>query len=82
MPLLAFCLALSKNSGMRIRQSARALGRLGGLARARNLALKRRKEIASLGGRAKALSRVAARRIQANFNYLEAVERLRRSHGG
>jgi len=67
---------------MRIRQSARALGRLGGLARARNLTRNRRKEIASLGGRAKALSRVAARRVRDNFSFLEAVERLRRSHGG
>jgi hypothetical protein len=79
---LASYLALSNNVGMRIRQGARALGRLGGLARARNLSRNRRKEIASLGGRAKALSRVAARRIRDNFSYLEAVERLRGTHGG
>jgi len=64
-----------------MQQLARELGRRGGLARARNLTRRRREEIASLGGRARALSRVAARRIRDNFNYLDAVERLRRSHG-
>ncbi len=66
---------------MKIRQLAQALGRLGGLARARNLPASLRKRIASQGGRAKALSRVAARRIRDNFAYLEAVEGLRKAHG-
>ena len=79
--LLALCLALNKNEGVRIEQVARELGRRGGLARARNLTRNRRKEIASHGGRAKALSRVAASRIRDNFTYLEAVERLRPSRG-
>lgn len=66
---------------MSIHSVAQALGRLGGQARARNVSRERRREIASLGGRAKALSRVAAQRIRDNFNYLEAVERLRSTHG-
>ena len=65
---------------MRLHQLAQALGRLGGLARAKNLSALRRKEIASQGGRSKALSRVAARRIRDNFAYLEAVEALRKAH--
>jgi len=65
---------------MRLHQLAQALGRLGGLARAKTLSASRRKEIASQGGRSKALSRVAARRILDNFAYLEAVEALRKAH--
>lgn len=67
---------------MRLHQLAQTLGRLGGLARARNLSAPQRKEIASQGGRAKALSRVAALRIRDNFRYLEAVEALGKVHGG
>ena len=67
---------------MRLHLWAQALGRLGGRARAKNLPASRRKEIASQGGRAKALSRVAARRIRDNFRYLEAVEALGKARGG
>lgn len=63
---------------MNLRHVAKALGRRGGLARARRLAPQERKKIASLGGRAKALSRHAARRIEDNFRYLEAIEALRK----
>ncbi len=69
---------------MRIHQIAKALGRLGGLARARKLSPERRREIASQGGRSKALSRHAARRIRENFEYLKRVNALRkaaRRHG-
>jgi hypothetical protein len=58
---------------------ARALGRRGGLARARTLSPKRRKEIASQGGRSKALSRHASRRIRENFEYLKRVNALRKA---
>jgi hypothetical protein len=67
---------------MRLHLVAQALGRLGGRARARTLPAARRKEIASLGGRAKALSRVAALRIRDNFRCLEAVEALGKARGG
>ncbi|HEY3226938.1 MAG TPA: hypothetical protein VGK61_08105 [Planctomycetota bacterium] len=61
---------------------ARELGRRGGLARAARLTPERRRQIASQGGRAKALSRVAADRIRDNFRYLEAVDALHgRRHG-
>ncbi len=63
---------------MNLRQSARALGRRGGLARARSLSRQQRKKIASLGGRANALSRHAVRRIEDNFRYLEAMGALRK----
>ena len=66
---------------MSMQALAQALGRRGGLARARSLSPDRRREIAILGGRAKALSRVAARRILENFATLDAVERLRQTDG-
>jgi hypothetical protein len=62
-----------------VRQVARALGCLGGLARARALSAERRRQIASQGGRSKALSRHAARRIEENFKHLERVEALRKA---
>ncbi len=64
---------------MGIHESAQALGRLGGEARARALSRERRKQIASRGGRVKALSHHAARRIRENFRYLKAADALRRS---
>ncbi len=64
---------------MSVRKSAQALGRLGGLARARRLSKARRREIASIGGRSKALSRVAAERIRDNFIYLKIVDALRQA---
>lgn len=63
---------------MTLQQSARLLGRYGGRARAQRLAPEQRKKIASLGGIAKALSYHAARRIEDNFRYLEAIEALRK----
>jgi hypothetical protein len=63
---------------MSIRQFAQALGRRGGRARARSLSSQERKKIASLGGRTKALSHHAARRIEDNFRYLEAIEALKK----
>ena len=60
-------------------EAARALGRRGGQARAARLSSEQRKEIASLGGKARSLSFHAARRIRDNFAYLAAVEALRHS---
>ena len=62
---------------MNVHQFAQILGRRGGQARARSLSAPERKKIASLGGRAKALSHHAVRRIEDNFRYLEATEALR-----
>jgi len=64
---------------MGIRAIARALGRRGGLARARTLSTERRREIAAQGGRSKALSRHGERRIRENFEYLRRVEALRKA---
>jgi len=64
---------------MELKSIAQALGRRGGLARARKLSAERRKEIASQGGRSKALSRHAARRIRENFEYLRRVDALRKA---
>jgi hypothetical protein len=58
---------------MRALEMARRLGKRGGMARARRLSAERRREIASLGGRARRQSLVAAKRIAANFRYLAAV---------
>jgi hypothetical protein len=59
-----------------LQEMARELGRRGGLSRAARLTPERRRQIASLGGMAKALSRVAAGRILDNLRYLAAVEVL------
>ncbi len=55
---------------------ARALGSKGGKARARNLAPAEKQRIAALGGRARALSFHAARRIDENFRYVDAMNAL------
>jgi general stress protein YciG len=55
------------------------LGRRGGLARAVALSRERRREIAAQGGRARALSHHAERRVRENFRALEAVDALRKS---
>lgn len=62
---------------MRRQDMARALGRRGGLARARRLTAERRREIAALGGAARRESLAAARQIASNFNYAKAVVALR-----
>jgi hypothetical protein len=55
---------------------AKVLGRRGGLARARRLSLERRRQIASLGGRARRASLLVARRILDNLRYANAVLEL------
>ena len=62
---------------MNATEMARALGRKGGRARGRRLSAAERKRIASLGGKARAQSLQAARRIADNFRYAAAVEGLR-----
>ena len=74
-----FCLAVSNDGFMGLSSIARALGRRGGVARARKLSPERRREIASQGGRSKALSRHASRRIRENFEYLKRVSALRKA---
>ena len=57
---------------------ARAMGRRGGLARARRLSVERRRQIASLGGQARRTrSLLLARRIADNLLYAAAIEELR-----
>jgi hypothetical protein len=55
---------------------ARALGSKGGKARAKRLAPADRRRIAALGGRARALSIHAERRVAENFRYAAAVAAL------
>ena len=62
---------------MDVRNMARALGRRGGQARARNLTAEQRRHIASLGGAARRRSLDAARRVAANFAYAAVVRELR-----
>jgi len=62
---------------MNVHQMARALGRRGGRKRAQRLSTGRRKQIASLGGSARARSLQAARRLEDNFRYAAAMEALR-----
>ena len=63
-------------------RAAQALGRLGGLARARKLGPAERRRIASLGGLTRSLSRHAVRRIEENFRALAAIDDLRRASRG
>jgi hypothetical protein len=56
---------------------ARLLGRKGGRARARRLPARERARIAALGGRARAESGRATRRILDNLHYADAVSRLK-----
>ena len=56
---------------------ARALGRRGGLSRARRLPAAERARIAAIGGRARRDSLEATRRIAANFDHLAVVNELR-----
>ena len=65
------------NMAMNTRDMARALGRRGGRARARNLTPDERRRIAALGGGARRRSLEAERRLAANFLYAGMVRELR-----
>lgn len=65
------------NGTMNTRDMARALGRRGGRARARNLTADQRRRIAALGGAARRRSLEAERRLAANFLYAGLVRELR-----
>lgn len=78
---LEMCLAVSNNGFVNASEIARVLGRRGGTARARRLSREERREIAAKGGRARALSHHAERRVRENFRALEAVDALRHSVG-
>ncbi|MBI4212037.1 MAG: hypothetical protein HY540_05305 [Deltaproteobacteria bacterium] len=62
---------------MNKRQIAKILGSRGGRSRAKRLSSEAKKNIASLGGQARAESIQAKKRILRNFLYLDAVLRLR-----
>ncbi|MEO8019286.1 MAG: hypothetical protein ABI769_15860 [Pseudomonadota bacterium] len=62
---------------MNASEMARALGKKGGRARSARLAPAEKRRIAALGGRSRALSLHAARRIAVNFRYVEAIDALR-----
>ena len=62
---------------MNASEMAKALGRKGGRARAKRLSNLDKKRIASLGGKARAQSLEAARRIAHNFVYVAMVAELR-----
>jgi hypothetical protein len=62
---------------MNARQIARTLGRRGGRMRALRLSARERRRIASLGGKARATSLQAARRIAANLRYVTVLQDLR-----
>lgn len=63
---------------MNTTEMARALGRRGGRARHARLSASERKRIASLGGKARHESRLAARRIVENLRHAAVVSDLRR----
>lgn len=61
---------------MTARDMARALGRRGGRARAKRLSGDVKRQIASSGGKARAASLQAARRVLENLRYAAAVSEL------
>ena len=61
---------------MNASEMARALGKKGGKARAARLPLAEKRRIAALGGRSRALSLHAARRVAENFRYVEVIDAL------
>jgi hypothetical protein len=56
---------------------ARLLGSKGGKARAKRLPPGEKQRIAALGGRARALSFHATRRLAENFRYIDAIDAMR-----
>ena len=62
---------------MNVSQMAKSLGRQGGRARARRLSAAERTRIASLGGKARGESLLAARRIVDNYRYAAVLFDLR-----
>jgi hypothetical protein len=66
-------LSAKYNAVMNASKAAAALGRRGGIARARRLSAVERRRIASLGGLARRRSLEAARRIQRNLEYAAVV---------
>lgn len=74
---VANMLSAKYNKPMNYSEMARALGRKGGKARAARLVLAEKRRIAALGGRARALSLHATRRIAENFRYVEVMDALR-----
>lgn len=62
---------------MNVSEAARAMGRRGGRVRAQRLSAERRRQIASLGGRARYRSLLVARRIDENLRYAAAALELR-----
>lgn len=75
--LTAMCLAVSMMVMKNTRTIAKALGRLGGRARAKRLSAAERRRIAALGGAARKRSIDVARRVAENFAYAAAIEELR-----
>ena len=61
---------------MSIRNYAKLLGSRGGLARARRLSPHVRKKIAAAGGHARLESISAAKKIEENFRYLDAMHEM------
>lgn len=72
-----FLLSAKYNDLMNVSQMARALGSRGGRARNRRLSAAEKARIAALGGKARAFSIQAARRIADNFRYVAVLEVLR-----
>jgi hypothetical protein len=61
---------------MQISEMARALGRRGGLSRARSLSSQRRTDIGRAGATARGESLRLARAILTNFDYVRAIREL------
>jgi hypothetical protein len=74
--LLASLLTAKHNPRVNTSDMARALGSKGGKSRAKRLAPDEKRRIAALGGRARALSIHATRRVIENLHYASAMAAL------
>lgn len=78
---LVCCILLSgkynKFMSKNISHIAQMLGRLGGKARAKSLPAEKRKKIAQMGAKARVASIKLAKRIEANFRYIDAICEMR-----
>lgn len=61
---------------MNYQDMAKVLGRRGGLKRAQNLSSTEKARIARMGAKARVASLKAAKRVETNFKYLEAILQL------
>lgn len=74
--LVVIMLSAKYNNDMNISSLAKVLGRRGGQVRAKRLSPERRREIAALGGKARANSLDLYKRMIENFRYVQTIREM------